>query len=215
MNYVPLVPTEMFLTNGVGKHKEELASFEQALRDAGIERCNLVYVSSIFPPKCKQITRAKGLEKLVAGQISFAVVSRNNTNEPHRLITASVGLAKPRDKKVHGYISEHHANGKNKKESGEYAEDLAAQMLASTLGIPFNPEEDYDKRKEEYRMSGKIVRSQNITSSIKGDKNGLWTTVVAAAVFLLDCNDPFTEFLKEKHSEEYKSWYKERYGSKK
>jgi arginine decarboxylase len=55
MSRDPLVPQEIFFTKGVGIHKDRLASFELALRKAGIERCNLVYVSSIFPPKCKQI----------------------------------------------------------------------------------------------------------------------------------------------------------------
>ena len=46
------IPEKIFLTKGVGTHKERLASFELALRDAGIASCNLVYVSSIVPPNC-------------------------------------------------------------------------------------------------------------------------------------------------------------------
>ena len=46
------VPRGMFLTKGVGSHREELHSFELALRNAGIEKCNLVQVSSILPPGC-------------------------------------------------------------------------------------------------------------------------------------------------------------------
>ena len=41
-----MVPKRIFLTNGVGKHKERLTSFELALRDAGIAAQNLVRVSS-------------------------------------------------------------------------------------------------------------------------------------------------------------------------
>ena len=48
-----LVPKEMFFTKGVGKHREKLTSFELALRSAGIAACNLVRVSSIFPPGCR------------------------------------------------------------------------------------------------------------------------------------------------------------------
>ncbi len=48
-----MVPTHMFLTRGVGVHKEKLTSFEEALRSAGVEYCNLVSVSSILPPRCK------------------------------------------------------------------------------------------------------------------------------------------------------------------
>ncbi|MBW2995396.1 arginine decarboxylase, pyruvoyl-dependent [Candidatus Woesearchaeota archaeon] len=203
------IPKKVFLTKGKGVHKEQLASFEAALRDAGIEKLNLVYVSSIVPPNCKIIKKEKGLEEIAAGQIDFVVMSRNQTNEPHRLISASVGLAIPKDKSVHGYISEHHACGQNEKEAGDYSEDLAASMLATTLGIEFDSEEDYDKRKQIYRMSKKIVRSQSITQTTAGHKKGYWTTVLAAAVFLPQ-EDSFIQFLKEIHAEEYNAWLKSR-----
>ena len=178
------VPKKIFFTKGVGRHKEKLQSLELALRKAGIEKCNLVRVSSIFPPNCKIVSRAQGVKLLEPGQIVFCVMSTNETNEPHRMISASVGLAVPAEQNHYGYLSEHHANGETDETSGDYSEDLAASMLASTLGIEFDPEKNYDERKEIYRMSGKIVTSRNTTQSARGDKNGLWSTVVAAAVFL-------------------------------
>ena len=178
------VPKKVFFTKGVGKHKEKLQSLELALRKAGIEKCNLVSVSSIFPPNCKIISKEQGFKLIQPGQIVFCVMSTNSTNEPNRMISASVGLAVPAEPNNYGYLSEHHANGETDEKSGDYAEDLAATMLASTLGIEFDPEKNYDERKEIYRMSGKIVKSRNTTQSAKGDKKGLWSTVVSAAVFL-------------------------------
>ncbi len=178
------VPKKVFFTKGVGRHKEKLQSLELALRKAGIEKCNLVRVSSIFPPNCKIVSRAQGVKLLEPGQIVFCVMSTNETNEPHRMISASVGLAVPAEPNNYGYLSEHHANGETDETSGDYSEDLAASMLASTLGIEFDPEKNYDERKEIYRMSGKIVTSRNTTQSARGDKNGLWSTVVSAAVFI-------------------------------
>ncbi|MEK7679242.1 MAG: arginine decarboxylase, pyruvoyl-dependent, partial [Deltaproteobacteria bacterium] len=130
-----MVPKRVFFTKGVGIHKEELTSFELSLRDAGIEKCNLVQVSSIFPPGCKIVSRSYGLEKLSPGQITFCVMSRISSNEPRRLMASSVGCAIPMDRKMYGYLSEHHAYGQNDTVAGDYAEDLAAAMLASTLGI--------------------------------------------------------------------------------
>lgn len=178
------VPQKIFFTKGVGKHKEKLQSLELALRKAGIEICNLVSVSSIFPPNCKIITKSQGIKLIQPGQIVFCVMSTNATNEPNRMISASVGLAVPAEPNHYGYLSEHHAYGETDEISGDYAEDLAASMLASTQGVEFDPEKNYDERKEIYRMSGKIVKSRNTTQSAKGDKNGLWSTVVAAAVLL-------------------------------
>lgn len=178
-----MVPLKIFFTKGVGVHKEQLSSFEIALRDAGIAPFNLVGVSSIFPPNCKKISREEGLKILQHGQIVHWVVSRNSTNEANRLIAASVGCALPAEPTQYGYLSEHHSFGENENKAGEYAEDLAASMLATTLGIEFDPNQAWDEREQIYKMSGKIIRTTNITQSAIGNKDGLWTTVVAAAVF--------------------------------
>jgi len=178
------VPKEIFFTKGVGVHKDRLASFELALRKAGIEKCNLVYVSSIFPPKCRQITRSAGLNKLAAGAMTFCVMARNETNEPNRLVSSAIGLALPSDSEEYGYLSEHHAYGETEKKTGEYAEDLAATMLATTLGIEFDVNAAWSEREQTYKASGKIIKTQNICQSAEGDKNGLWTTTIAAAVFI-------------------------------
>jgi len=180
----------MFLTKGVGVHKEKLASFELALRAAGLAHCNLVLVSSIYPPGCKIISKEEGLKLLRPGEIIFAVYDRESNNEPNRLIAASVGLAVPADPSMHGYLSEHHSFGETDEKAGEYAEDLAASMLATTVGIEFNPELDWDEREHLFKMSGKIVRTSNVTQSAVGNKDGLWTTVFAAAVFINDDNLP-------------------------
>jgi len=178
------VAKKIFLTKGVGKHKEKLTSFEMALRDAGLAPYNLVRVSSIFPPHCKMIPRVQGLKLLHAGQIVFCVISENATNEPHRLMAATVGVAIPTDPKSFGYLSEHHSFGQTDHDAGEYAEELAAEMLATTLNVEFDPDRSWDEKKEIYRISNKIVRVTNITQSAIGDKKGLWTTVVAAAIFI-------------------------------
>jgi arginine decarboxylase len=179
-----ILPKYVFLTKGVGVHREKLASFEAALRDAGIAAYNIVRVSSIFPPFCRIISRTRGSRLLTPGQVLFSVVSDNVTNEPHRLLSASVGLAIPKDPAKYGYISEHHSYGEREERAGDYAEDLAAQMLATTLGVQFNPDTSYDQRKEIWKISNEIVRTQNITQSAIGNKAGLWTTVVAAAVLI-------------------------------
>lgn len=179
----PFVPKEIFLTKGIGRHKEKLASFEEALRDAKIARFNLVHVSSIFPPHCKVLSITKGLEKMHSGQIVHCVMSRNAVDENHRLIAASVGLAIPRDRSQYGYISEHHTFGETDEQTGEYSEDLAALMLSTIQGIEFNSEATWDQKEEIWKMSGKIVKTTNVTQSAIGVARE-WTTVVAAAVFL-------------------------------
>jgi arginine decarboxylase len=179
-----MIPKYMFLTKGVGRHKEHLASFELALRSAGIQRCNIVNVSSIIPPGCKLISKERGLKMLHSGEITFAVLSKNSVKESNRLIAASIGVAIPAKKDSYGYLSEHHSFGQSAEAAGDYAEDLAATMLATTMGIPFDPEQAWDEKKQIFKTSGMIIRTSNVTQSAKGDKNGYWTTVLAAAVFI-------------------------------
>ena len=180
-----MIPTKVFFTKGVGVHKEKLASFELALRQAGIEKCNLVNVSSILPPNCKILSKEDGLKELSPGQITFCVMARNETKEPNRLVSVSIGLAVPKDSNNYGYLSEHHAFGETAKKTGEYAEDLAATMLATTLGIEFNPDSAWQEREEVYKASGHIFKTTNITQSAEGNKDGLWTSVIAVAVLIL------------------------------
>jgi len=185
MNFVP---SKIFFVKGVGVSKDKLSSFELALRDAGVQRCNLVNVSSIFPPKCKIVTKEEGLKLLRAGQITFSVLARNDTNEPNRLISAAVGLAVPKNEEHHGYLSEHHAYGEKAEIAGEYAEDLAATMLATTLGVEFNPNTAWEEREQIYKASGHIFKTTHICQSAEGNKDGLWTSVVACAVLILEEN---------------------------
>jgi arginine decarboxylase len=178
------VPKRMFLTKGVGRQREKLASFEMALRSAGIEAVNLVRVSSIFPPRCRIISKVRGLQEIQPGAIVHAVVAEAATNEPNRLIAAALGVAQPKDSSQYGYLSEHHSYGETAQRAGDYAEDLAATMLATTLGVEFDPDTSYDEKRELWRISGRIVRTTAITQTAVGDKQGRWTTVMAAAVFL-------------------------------
>lgn len=175
-------PSRLFLTSGTGIHRERLQSFELALRAAGIAICNLVEVSSIVPPGCDVISFEEGQEQLRAGEITFCVLAKNATRGV-RNITAAVGMALPADHTLYGYLSEHHGEDETAAEAGDYAEDLAATMLATTLGIEFDPEQHWDERKQQYRMSGRIVHSRSVAAEATGTP-GRWTTVLAAALFL-------------------------------
>ncbi len=177
-----LIPTKVFFTKGVGRHKSKLGSFERALRDAGIAQFNLVEVSSIFPPNATMVTREEGLKYLKPGQIVFVVLAKNSSNELNRLISSSVGLAIPKDRSKYGYLSEHYSFGETEKTAGDYAEDLAAEMLASTMGLQTHL--IWDEEKQVWRLNDRILMTSNITATAVVEKPGEWTTVIAAAVLV-------------------------------
>ena len=184
-NSFQYIPKALFFTKGKGIHKDHLTSFELALRDARISDLNLVTVCSIKPPKCKILGISEGRKYLLSGQITFAVMARSSTKEPNRLIAASIGLANPKEDDKYGYLSEHHSTGETAQKAGDYAEDMAMEMLATTMGLPNDPSLTWDDKEEQWRLSGKIYNTQNYTQSAEGNKDGLWTTVVSAAVFIL------------------------------
>jgi len=157
-----LVPKKVFFVSGVGRHEDALVSFELALRDAGIERFNLVPVSSIFPPQCEIVDVDEGLKELYPGQIVFCVMARETSKEDGKKIFASIGAAIPSDPALHGYLTEYHGEW-NGEDVGKKAEENAAYMLETAFGI-------------------KPARTFNITKIAEVRKN---TTVVAAAVFVL------------------------------
>ena len=177
------VPKKMFFTKGVGHHRYELRSFEMALRDAGIEKSNLVYVSSIYPPDCKMISRAEGIKEIVPGMITFCVMARSTSNEPRRLVASSIGCALPSNTSDYGYLSELHTFGKTEKEVGDEAEDLAAAMIATTFGIEFDEDKSWDEKEESFCLHDKIYKTMNVTQSAVVEKGG-YTTTIAAAVLL-------------------------------
>lgn len=180
------VPKSMFFTRGKGIHKDQLTSFEIALRDANIADLNIVSVSSIKPAGCNIISVEQGRRRLQPGQVTFTIMARSSTNEPNRLVAASIGLAMPLEgTRQYGYLSEHHSTGETAAKAGDYAEDMAMEMLATTLGLPDDPSLAWDQRKEQWMLSGKIYKTQNFTQSAEGNKDGLWTTVLSAAVLIL------------------------------
>ncbi len=178
-----MIPRKVFFTKGIGVHKSQLGSFENALRDAGIAKYNLVEVSSIFPPYAEIVDREEGLSELKPGQILFLVLARNSSNELSRLITASVGLAIPRNRTMYGYLSEHHSFGETAESAGKFAESLAAEMLASTMGLDSYLE--IDKETGRFKLNDAILMTNNITASAVVRGVNEWTTVIAAAVMII------------------------------
>ncbi len=180
-----LVPTKAFLTKGIGRHKYQLKSFEEALRKAGVAQQNLVQVSSILPPKCRIISRENGLGRLTPGEICYCVMARSDTDEHGRLLATSIGVAVPRDHAQWGYLSEVHGYGMDQQTAADMAEDLAAAMLGTTLGLEVDPNKAWSEKEQVYQSSGLIIRTSNATQTARGQKD-LWTTTVALAVFLFD-----------------------------
>lgn len=182
-----MIPRRMFFTKGIGYHRDRLISFELALRSAGVEICNLVMVSSIFPPDCKIISRTKGTAALHPGQVTFCVMARECTNEPNRLISAAIGLARPKNAHQYGYISEHHGFGHTAPKAADLVEDLAVTMLGSTLGVDVDVDHAWDENQQVYKVgANRQFISQSIAQSARGHKDGLFSTVVAMAIMLLD-----------------------------
>jgi arginine decarboxylase len=180
-----LVPKKIFFVKGKGCSKNsELRSFEQALREAGIEKFNIVRVSSIIPPNCKEISKDDGLKELTVGQIVYSVLSKISSNRVNDLICASIGAAKPLNKGDYGYLSEKHSINENPEDVAKATEELAVEMLATTHGFSFDSHLNYEEKKGNYKVNEKIVETKKITESFLIERTGEWATVIAAAIFI-------------------------------
>jgi len=179
------VPKKIFLTKGAGQHREKLASFELALREAGIASLNLITVSSILPPKCEFIDSETGVKLLSHGQVVPIVLARSESNNPSELVSSGVGVAVPKDRADYGYLSEHHCVNLTDEQMEEYVEDLAAEMLATTYGLKFDPDASWDEKREIWKIDDRIVNTRSVIQTATVSPDGLWTTTVAAAVLIL------------------------------
>tara|TARA_B100001750_G_scaffold238619_1_gene245409 strand:+ start:6674 stop:7231 length:558 start_codon:yes stop_codon:yes gene_type:complete len=178
-------PKKIFLTSGKGVHKEKLASFELALREAGIAALNLISVSSILPPHCDFIPKEEGVLKLNPGQVVPVVLARMESKKPNQFVSSGIGVAVPSDRSHYGYLSEHHDIDMDAKKMEDYVEDLAAEMLATTYGIKFDPHASWDEKREIWSIDDRIVKTQSVIEVAETSNENLWTTVVSAAVLII------------------------------
>ena len=179
------VPKKIFLTKGKGLSKERLTSFELALREAGIASLNLISVSSILPPKCNFVSQKEGINLLSPGQVVPVVLARSDSNSLGDIVSSGVGVAIPKDNEHYGYLSEHHCIGMDDYSMEEYVEDLAAEMLATTYGVKFDPEASWDEKRELWRIDDRIVKTKSIIQTEELDQQGYWLTTISAAVLIL------------------------------
>ena len=159
------VPSEVFLVTGVGNHSAPVASFEHALRDAGVEPYNLVSVSSILPPEAEFVEPHEGVERLSPGQVVHAVLGRETVTEGRA--SAAVGVA--RAEEGHGYFIER----SGVENAGDSAETLAREMIetSETAGTS--------------ETTGGVAESFSVEATAVAEEGGdEHTTAVAAAVFV-------------------------------
>lgn len=168
-----IVPRRVFLTAGQGQHSDRIHAFELALREAGIEQCNLVPVSSVLPPECRIVDREEGTSALVPGAITFCVMARDESHCEGAPLSASVCIAVPKDRSRHGYIGECAGNGRAPEEVDAAARELAQGMMATSSDIDTS-------------RADEICAAAPTISCVTRSKDGVWNVAVAVAVFLED-----------------------------
>lgn len=182
-----IIPVQFFLTKGVGVHQKDMRAFENALRDAGIHTCNLIKTSSILPPGCRRISMEEGMKQIPPGQITFAVLAQSQTNEPGQLVTAGIGMAQPKDKTLHGYLTEVESIiGRTEEDVEQDVIEMAIENLMTEWNPKFDGEKVYRKGKKNYQLEGRDVSVDSIVQSARGAENNQFTVVVAAAVFVYE-----------------------------
>ena len=100
------LPQSYFVTSGKGVSTESpLNAFDDALTEANIDQCNLIYISSIIPKDAKEVKPCR----ITPGTLTFAVVARMDGDEGE-IIGAGVGYSNCANKKgpSYGFVAENH-----------------------------------------------------------------------------------------------------------
>lgn len=128
VNIREMIPKEFFVTSGKAiSPVSQLNAFDRALKNAGIAQCNLVQVSSILPPGCKE----GKLRKIPAGSIIHTVMAKMDGTEG---MTISAGIAWAWEKKrKYGLVAE--AHGQMDQKSLKVTLDWKLREMAKTRGI--------------------------------------------------------------------------------
>lgn len=176
------VPKKFFLTKGAGTGQTPLLSLEAALQEAKISPYNLVKVSSIIPPNCQEISKEEGLNQLHKGEIIYTVLSENRTKKHNQKISCALGIARPKEKSLQGYICEHHDKNSTRIETGKFAEKCAISMLGNVAGLNI---QNIDTVKKKPEIQNIISDSKNVSIEANLTTNAKYLTVIAAVVFIL------------------------------
>ncbi len=97
------IPDIHFYCSGAGEGKTPLTSFDHALLEAGIGNTNLMKMSSIVPPNCKEVEPFE----IPAGSFVPLAYASITSSEPGETISAAVASAIPKDSSINGVIMEH------------------------------------------------------------------------------------------------------------
>lgn len=176
------VPKKYFLTKGSGTGQTPLLSFEAALKDADIAAYNLVKVSSIIPPNCQEINIKKGKKYLSRGEIVYTVLSEHITNQSAKSISCALGIARPLDNSLHGYVYEHSDEDKPEETIGKFAEQCAISMVANASGLNIQNIERVHNNKDIQKI---LSQSKYISIEEQANTDTNFLTVIAALIFIL------------------------------
>jgi arginine decarboxylase len=122
---------------------------QRAMREAGVADCNLVKVSSVIPPACEIVPRARGLRMLRGGAIIHAVIAQGETNEPHQRITPAICWGQPNDATLPGYmteVEEDQTKGRSTRTATDEAGEALITIIAEKFGVRLDPEKTWSNR---------------------------------------------------------------------
>ena len=180
-----IVPKQFFFTKGIGIHEKDMRAFEEALRDAGVHTCNFIKTSSVIPPGCKLTIKEEGIKLLQPGQITFAIMAQSMTNEPGQMVTAGIGMAQPKDKTKHGFLTEvEEIIGRTPEDVEQDVIEMAIENLITQWNPKFDGEKVFRKGKQNYTIEGEDILVDSIVESAQGAEKNQYTVVVVLAVFI-------------------------------
>jgi arginine decarboxylase len=121
------LPNVYFLTIGHAEGYTPLNAFDAALHDAKIGNTNLVKISSIIPPNCREIDIPEKIPYGAFVPIAYANICSNLHGE---MIASAIATAIPDNSEKPGLIMEYSARGHK-----EEVEDIVLQMVEEGMRL--------------------------------------------------------------------------------
>jgi len=179
----PIVPKQMFFTKGVGYHRNKLQALNQRFVMPASRSATLLRYRASSRRNVRLSLRPRGSRNSKQGKSPSLFLPRGDSGTKPSGFCIRRSCTTEKQEAIRLYQRTPWF-WPDSQEGFDFAEDLAATMLASTLGIELDPDKDWNERKMVYQVGERQFVSRSTAQTARGHKDSLWTTVIACAVML-------------------------------
>lgn len=181
-----MIPTRLYLAQGVGTHKQNKNARDRASTPAGLADLNLLPVSSVLPAGIRLIGPEEFRSSVTPGQIVPAIHGICESNTVGQIVTATLTAVLPDDPEVVGYVAETYEwPGLTSEMAVRRTETSALQLFAERHGEDdFVADDVWRATRKDYTIAGHRVTLRTLHAEGEVNWEGDFCVALVAAVLL-------------------------------